>query len=660
MPAPRTPAPRAARTTSRAPARTAAPRRTTASPGTTARTPLTPQEAQALRALLAARGAADGGRTTGTGTARPSTRRPAARTSAKRAPARRRRPARPPAWRRFLAGQDRQHWKRRLVVVVLGVVLPALAGTLSPTRPAPAGAASDPAGLAVAAQQTLTADATRYRGIQQDLATRRDALARAEEAEAQARAAADAAAATVGTGAADLYRMTPEQRVPLLGLDVHQPGSAADVLWLQGLSERAGEDRAGDVVRAARAQQALAAAQSQTQAAQIAVDAAVAESQTLLARVREQVAELTPATAAQLSGLGVAPVAAQQEANAAALRRWQDYLGSLAVAGVDPPAAAALADPGALPPGLSPAVDGTGATIPGVAVAVAGNRLVTVLPAETVAAVSVALSQLGRAYLAGGTGPDAYDCGGLTAAAWVQAGYALPASAADQWAGGAAVPASQLQVGDLVFTDGGADVGLYLGEGQVLGASAAGYQVGVRTMTGASGTVRVTLPAPAQPNPPLPAAVSGNGPCGAPPVPVGPVSPAWGGFANGRIPTELLCPVGGGHRLRCDAAAGYTALAEAFADAFGRQLCITDSYRSFAAQVAAARAKPRLAAAPGTSNHGWALAVDLCGGVNHFGSAEFRWMEANARRFGFVHPDWAQEGAEKPEPWHWEFGDLIA
>jgi peptidoglycan DL-endopeptidase CwlO len=31
-------------------------------------------------------------------------------------------------------------------------------------------------------------------------------------------------------------------------------------------------------------------------------------------------------------------------------------------------------------------------------------------------------------------------------------------------------------------------------------------------------------------------------------------------------------------------------------------------------------------------------------------------MTANAGRFGFVQPDWARPGAEKPEPWHWEFG----
>jgi cell wall-associated NlpC family hydrolase len=448
--------------------------------------------------------------------------------------------------------------------------------------------------------------------------------------------------------------------MPLLGLDVRDPGTAAGVLLLQGVTERTEDGRSIDVVRAARAVQAVTAAASATLAARVAVDAAVAESASLLASVRDRVVDLAPATTAQLAGLGAIPAAAaQQQRNDEALRRWQEYLGTLAVAGIQPPPSAQLADPADLPDGFSPALDGTGTPVLGVALAVAGNRPVTVLSAETVAAVSVAFSQLGRPYVAGGAGPDAYDCGGLTAAAWMQAGYGLPASAADQWSTGAAVSASQLQVGDLVFTDGGADVGLYVGDGQVLGASGAGYQVGIRTMTGASGTVRVTLPVPDQSNAPLPAAVSGNGACGTPPVPVGPVSPAWGGFGNGRIPASTLCPIAESHVLRCDAAAGYAALADAFAAAFGRPLCITDSYRSFAAQVTAFRAKPRLAAVPGTSNHGWALAVDLCGGINHTGSVEWQWMTANAGRFGFVQPDWAAPAGEKPEPWHWEFGHLL-
>ena len=86
-------------------------------------------------------------------------------------------------------------------------------------------------------------------------------------------------------------------------------------------------------------------------------------------------------------------------------------------------------------------------------------------------------------------------------------------------------------------------------------------------------------------------------------------------------------------------------------------MCIRDSsYRSYASQVSAFHRKPGLAAVPGTSNHGWALAVDLCGGINVAGSPQWTWMTANSGRFGFVQPDWARPGAEKPEPWHWEFG----
>ena len=60
---------------------------------------------------------------------------------------------------------------------------------------------------------------------------------------------------------------------------------------------------------------------------------------------------------------------------------------------------------------------------------------------------------------------------------------------------------------------------------------------------------------------------------------------------------------------------------------------------------------------PGTSNHGWALAVDLCGGINIAGSAQWTWMTARTPAgSGSCSPTWARPGGEKPEPWHWEFG----
>ena len=62
------------------------------------------------------------------------------------------------------------------------------------------------------------------------------------------------------------------------------------------------------------------------------------------------------------------------------------------------------------------------------------------------------------------------------------------------------------------------------------------------------------------------------------------------------------------------------------------------------------------AAVPGTSVHGWGRAVDFedGGGKLTFDSAGYQWLKANAARFGFVHPAWAEPGGSSPEPWHWE------
>lgn len=136
----------------------------------------------------------------------------------------------------------------------------------------------------------------------------------------------------------------------------------------------------------------------------------------------------------------------------------------------------------------------------------------------------------------------------------------------------------------------------------------------------------------------------------------GSTSAGWGGYSNGLIPASQLCGLGNGHMLRCDAAAAYQQLSSAFRQAFGKNLCITDSYRSYSAQVDLYGRKPSLAALPGTSNHGWGVAVDLCGGVDKFGTAQYQWMVAHAGAYGWVHPSWADQGGSREEPWHWEFG----
>ena len=130
----------------------------------------------------------------------------------------------------------------------------------------------------------------------------------------------------------------------------------------------------------------------------------------------------------------------------------------------------------------------------------------------------------------------------------------------------------------------------------------------------------------------------------------------WGGYSDGLIPTSALCSIIGGGMLRPDAAVAFNRMSQAYARTFGHPICVTDSYRSYSRQIAVFRRKPSLAAVPGTSNHGWGLAVDLGCGIQNYGSVEYRWMTAHAGAYGWVHPAWAVQNPF--EPWHWEFGHL--
>jgi hypothetical protein len=129
------------------------------------------------------------------------------------------------------------------------------------------------------------------------------------------------------------------------------------------------------------------------------------------------------------------------------------------------------------------------------------------------------------------------------------------------------------------------------------------------------------------------------------------------GFDNGRLPVAALCPLvlADGQRLRSDAAYAFNSMATEYAATFGTALCVTDSYRSYDAQVAVKAEKPLLAAHPGRSNHGWGIAADLCGGVESFTSPAHQWLLDNAMLFGWFHPPWAEPTGAKPEAWHWEF-----
>lgn len=128
-------------------------------------------------------------------------------------------------------------------------------------------------------------------------------------------------------------------------------------------------------------------------------------------------------------------------------------------------------------------------------------------------------------------------------------------------------------------------------------------------------------------------------------------------YENGQVPLSALCELSfaPGQQLRCDAAEALEGLNAAFAAAFGSNLSITDSYRSYGAQVACREQKGSLCATPGTSNHGTGTAVDLGGNGSRFGTREHNWLLAHAEEHGWTLPAWARATGSKPEPWHWEF-----
>ncbi|MFC7265827.1 C40 family peptidase [Streptomyces lutosisoli] len=93
-------------------------------------------------------------------------------------------------------------------------------------------------------------------------------------------------------------------------------------------------------------------------------------------------------------------------------------------------------------------------------------------------AIAFARAQIGKPYVWGATGPDSYDCSGLTQAAWKAAGVTLPRVTYDQVNAGTTVSLADAQPGDLVFFyDDISHVGLYIGNGMMIHAPKPGAYV---------------------------------------------------------------------------------------------------------------------------------------------------------------------------------------
>jgi peptidoglycan DL-endopeptidase CwlO len=113
--------------------------------------------------------------------------------------------------------------------------------------------------------------------------------------------------------------------------------------------------------------------------------------------------------------------------------------------------------------------------------------------AAVAAAIQFAHQEIGKPYLWGGTGPDAFDCSGLVMMAYRAAGINIERTSQQQWASEQKVPPAQVQPGDLVFFAGSdgtptapGHVGLVIGKGKMIEAYATGFPVRISTFGTAS------------------------------------------------------------------------------------------------------------------------------------------------------------------------------
>jgi hypothetical protein len=123
--------------------------------------------------------------------------------------------------------------------------------------------------------------------------------------------------------------------------------------------------------------------------------------------------------------------------------------------------------------------------------------------------------------------------------------------------------------------------------------------------------------------------------------------------SNGKIPASLLAQIeprqhdpdlNGPAMMHPEAARAMSALLAAAPD----ELAVKYSYRTFAKQVEKwndyKNGTGNLAAVPGTSNHGWAVAVDFTG----LSTAALAWLKAHAKEYGYLND-------VPSENWHYTY-----
>jgi len=124
-------------------------------------------------------------------------------------------------------------------------------------------------------------------------------------------------------------------------------------------------------------------------------------------------------------------------------------------------------------------------------------------------------------------------------------------------------------------------------------------------------------------------------------------------YPNGKMPDSALVtiPWAPAYRIYAGALPSLVAMNTAFKAKFGSNLVINSAYRNLAQQATAVNELGALAGKPGTSYHGWGVAIDF-GGLGGFNGAKYKWLVANGAKYGWANPPWNHDHGE---PWHFQF-----
>jgi peptidoglycan DL-endopeptidase CwlO len=178
---------------------------------------------------------------------------------------------------------------------------------------------------------------------------------------------------------------------------------------------------------------------AQRAARRSAIEGQLAERQTLLASIKDEISKLQAAEQARQETLA-------REARAQ-LRSTQTQTSGKQQSPPPP------SDPP--PPAPSPSLSPPPASPP---------------PSTHAGVVGIALRYLGVPYRWGGASPSGFDCSGFLVYVFAKVGVYLPHSSYMQFRLGRFVPRSALQPGDAVFFNGASHVGIYIGSGRFVHA----------------------------------------------------------------------------------------------------------------------------------------------------------------------------------------------